>query len=103
MYCATVLYANQKGRTFDFKTYAEVLAPEYARLLGDNCVRFEVRRGLMSPGAPEVPFLCIASFWVESREKFGAALSAPGMQDLMTRISALTDAEPIRQFDEVLA
>ena len=51
MFCATVLYPS-KERPFDFEYYAGTLAPLYARFLGDNCVRFEVRKGLITPGDP---------------------------------------------------
>jgi len=50
MYCATVLYPNKEGSSFDFEHYAGTLAPMYAKILGDNCVKFEVRRGLVTPG-----------------------------------------------------
>jgi uncharacterized protein (TIGR02118 family) len=102
MFCATVLYPNQEGSIFDFEQYAGTLAPTYARLLGENCIKFEVRRGLVTPGAPAPQFICIASFWVKSREAFGASLADPRMQEVMAKIFAMTDIQPIRQFDEVM-
>ena len=102
MFCATVLYPNREGSAFDFTLYAETLAPLYASVLGDNCTKFEVRKGLMTPGRPAPAYLCIASFWVTSREAFGAALADPRMQDVMAKIGSFTDIEPIRQFDEVV-
>jgi hypothetical protein len=35
----------------------------FAKLLGHNCVRFEVHRGLAAPGAPPPPFVAAAYFW----------------------------------------
>jgi hypothetical protein len=102
MFCATVLYPNEPDVPFDFELYAGMLAPEYANVLGENCTRFEVRKGLTTPGAPAPRFVCIASFWVESAEMFGASLGDPRMPDLMARISAFTAVQPIRQFDEVV-
>lgn len=102
MYCATVLYPSREGAAFDFDTYAKTLAPLYASLLGDNCVRFEVRKGLVAPGRPAPHFVCIASFWVTSKERYGASLSDPRFKEVMAKIAAVTDIEPLRQFDEVL-
>lgn len=103
MFCATVLYPYKEGKSFDFEQYAGTLAPMYARSLGDNCVKFEVRKGLVTPGRPALHYLCIASFWVKSREKFGASLANPSMQKIMAKISGFTAIEPVRQFDEVVA
>jgi uncharacterized protein (TIGR02118 family) len=103
MFCATVLYPYRDGSSFDFEHYAGTLAPMYARFLGDNCVRFEVRRGLAAPGRSAPHYLCIASFWVKSEEEFGASLGDPRMKDIMAKISSFTDIEPLRQFDEVVA
>ena len=49
-YCATVIYPFTEGVEFDLKRYASDIAPRYARLLGDNCLGFEVREGRTSPG-----------------------------------------------------
>ena len=102
MFCATVLYPNKQGSTFDFEHYAGILAPMYAKSLGDNCVKFEVRRGLGGPGGAAPQYICIASFWINSREKYGASLAEPRIQDIMAKISSFTDIEPIRQLDEVI-
>jgi len=103
MFCATVLYPNKEGSAFDFEHYAGTLAPMYARFLGENCVKFEVRKGLVTPGRPVPHYICIASFWVKSREEFGTSLADPRMRGVMAKISSFTDIEPIRQFDEVVA
>lgn len=102
LFCATVLYPWQDGAVFDYELYARTLVPMYAEILGENCVRFEVRKGLTTPGAPAPHFICIASFWVKSKEQFGASLGDPRMKDLMTKISGFTPIQPLRQFDEVI-
>jgi uncharacterized protein (TIGR02118 family) len=102
LFCATVLYPYKEGASFDFEYYSTNLAPEYAEILGDNCVKFEVRKGLMAPGEPTPHFICIANFWVKSSEQFGASMADPAMKDLMAKIAAFTDIIPIRQFDEVI-
>lgn len=68
MFCATGLYPQQEGSSFDFAHYAGKLAPMYARFLGDKCVEFEVRKRLVAPGRPAPPFVCMATYWVRSRE-----------------------------------
>ena len=102
MYCATVLYPNRDGSKFDFDHYAKVLAPMYAKFLGKNCARFEARKGLMTPGKPSANFVCIASYWVNSREDYFASLNDPRFKDIMEQFNAFTDIEPLRQFDEVV-
>jgi len=102
VFCATVLYPSKEGSSFNFEHYAHTLAPEYASFLGENCVRFEVRRGLMTPGRAAPHFMCIASYWVKSRDEYMASLSDPRFKDLMARFAAVTDIEPLRQFDDVV-
>jgi uncharacterized protein (TIGR02118 family) len=102
MFCATVLYPSKDGSSFNFEHYAKTLAPMYAAFLGANCAKFEVRRGLMTPGRPAAAFICIASFWVKSREQYMASLKAPRFKEIMEKFNAFTDIEPVRQFDEVV-
>lgn len=102
MFCATVLYPSQQGRTFDLDYYSKALAPMYAEFLGGNCVRYEVRKGLMTPGAPMPAFACIASYWVRSDRDYMESLSDPRFPEIMAKFAAFTDVDPIRQFDEVL-
>ncbi|WP_119079199.1 EthD family reductase [Chitinophaga alhagiae] len=101
-YCATVIYPYHETVSFDVEAYKSDLAPAYARLLGPNCVQYEVRKGWIAPGASHPPFTCIASFWVLSPEEFSKAMAAPEMGALMARITAFTTITPIRQFDEVV-
>jgi len=103
MFCATVLYPDHEGSTFDFEYYAKTLAPMYAEFLGDNCTRYEVRKGLMTPGAPRAAFAIIASYWVQSDKVYQDSLSDLQFPEIMTKFAAFTDVEPIRQFDEVLS
>ena len=103
IFCATILYPYKEGTTFDFELYANELLPKYVEILGDNVLKFEVRKGLTTPGLPAPNFICIASVWVSSGEKFGASMADPKMRELMMRISAFTDIQPLRQFDIVIA
>lgn len=103
MFCATVLYPYSEGMSFHFEDYAGKLAPLFASALGDNCVKFEVRRGLATPSGPTPQFICIASYWVRSRDEFGSSMNNPEMQEVMAKISTFTPVQPIRQFDEVVA
>lgn len=100
VFCATVLYPANSGGAFDVERYASELAPRYAQVLGENCFAFEVRRGLNSPGAAAPAFLCVANFWIRSREQFGNALGTPEMKELMADIAAFSRVQPLRQFDE---
>ena len=102
MFCASVFYPYSEDKSFDFEEYEGKLAPSFAGALGDNCVKFEVRRGLVAPGSPNPPFTCIASYWIKSREAFGAAMNTPKMQEVMAKIATFTAIQPIRQFDDVV-
>lgn len=102
MFCATVLYPWVEGAAFDAEGYARNIAPRHAALLGNNCVGYEVRVGRNAPGQPHPPYACLVSFWVNSAERFGAALGTPAMADLMTEIRAFSDVSPLRQFDELI-
>lgn len=75
----------------------------YAGFLGDNCARYEVRKGLMTPGAPRAAFALIASYWVRSDKEYMDSLSDPRFPEIMTKFAAFSDVEPIRQFDQVIA
>ncbi len=101
MFCATVLYPYDASKPVDTAHYAKTLAPAYAAVLGENCIKYEVRKGLLTLGRPAPQFALIASFWVASREKFGAAFGDPAMREVMANIAAFSEVEPIRQFDEV--
>lgn len=103
LFCATVLYPNKEGATFDFDLYSKTIIPKYVEILGDNCVKYEVRKGLTTPGAPATNFICVANFWVKSGEQFGASMADPRMKEVMKEIAAFTDIQPIRQFDIVIS
>lgn len=102
LFCATILYPNNEGALFDFEMYSKQLIPEYVAILGENVIKYEVRKGLATPGAPAPHFICIANIWVSSGEKFAASMADPKMKTLMQKISSFTEIQPIRQFDQVL-
>src|SRR6516225_9557406 len=99
MFCATSIYPNEEGVTLDAEHYSNVLAPMYAEFLGNNLVKFEVRKGLMTPGAPSARFGLIASYWVKSAEKYMESLNDPRFVEVMAQFDEFTDIEPLRQFD----
>lgn len=94
MFCASVMYpVDAEG--FDFDYFATRHAPMFARLLGDDCQRYEVHRALAVPGAPPPPFIAAAYFWVESAERFGATLAEHGAE-IYADIERFSRAQPIR-------
>lgn len=102
MFCASVMYPRKEGTKFDFEYFVGSYVPMFVGLLGDNCVRFEVRKGLQQPGAPTPPYVCTANFWVTSAEQFGATLASHGDR-IYGEISRFTDLEPTRAWEEVIA
>jgi uncharacterized protein (TIGR02118 family) len=101
VYCAGVVYPRKPGARFDLKYFAEAHAPMFVRLMGDNCVRYEVHESLDAPGAPASTFIAAAYFWVKSAEAFGAVLAQHGEQ-IYGDIRNFTDLEPSRSWSRVL-
>jgi uncharacterized protein (TIGR02118 family) len=99
MFCASVAYPLH-AEAFDFDYFRNRHAPMFAELLGENCVRFEVHRGLASPGAPPPPFAAAAYFWVTSPEAFGATLAEHGAT-LYSDIANFSQTQPVRGWAEV--
>jgi uncharacterized protein (TIGR02118 family) len=103
LYCWTILYPNREGAFFDFEHYSKTLMPQYVAILGENCVKFEVRKGLAAPGASSPNYVCIASIWLRSRERFRESMADIRMKGLLEKFAAVTDIQSIRQMDEVIA
>lgn len=99
MYCASVMYPPE-AEGFDFDYFRDQHAPLFARLLGENCARFEVHRGLAAPGAPPPPFVAAGYFWVRSAEAFGAALAEHGAT-IYADIDRFSRTSPTRGWAEV--
>jgi uncharacterized protein (TIGR02118 family) len=99
MFCASVTYPID-AENFDVDYFATTHAPMFARLLGDNCVRFEVHRALSPPGAPVATFVAAAYFWVTSAEGFGATLNEHG-DKIYSDISNFSGTQPLRGWAEV--
>jgi uncharacterized protein (TIGR02118 family) len=100
VYCASVAYPPD-SEGFDFDYFRDHHVPLFARLLGDNCVRFEVHRGLAAPGAPPPPFVAAAYFWVTSPEAFGATLAEHGEQ-IYADIGKFSRTQPVRGWAEIV-
>lgn len=100
MYCASVVYPTE-AENFDFEYFHSRHAPMFAKLLGENCVRFEVHRALATPGAPPPPFAAAAYFWVTSPESFGATLAEHG-PTIYADIANFSGSQPIRGWAEVV-
>jgi uncharacterized protein (TIGR02118 family) len=89
------------SEAFDFEYFCSRHAPMFAEFLGENCQRFEVHRGLATPGAPPPPFAGAAYFWVASAEEFGAAL-AQHAEEIYGDIPNSTRTQPVRGWAEVI-
>jgi uncharacterized protein (TIGR02118 family) len=86
---------------FDLDYFAEHHVPLFARLLGDNCVKWEVHRALNTPGAPAASFVAAAYFWISSAEEFGASLAQHG-DEIYSDIPKFSKTQPSRGWSEVL-
>ena len=94
-------YPTQENGTFDFDYFVNKHVPLFVRLLGENCVKFEVQKSLAAPGAPAPSFICTAYFWVQSGEEFGATLAQHG-EEIYADIAKFSNIEPVRQWNEVV-
>jgi uncharacterized protein (TIGR02118 family) len=99
VFCASVAYPMDVD-DFDFDYFRARHAPMFARLLGANCERFEVHRGLAVPGAPPPPFRAAAYFWVVSAEAFAAALAEHGAE-IYGDIANFAKSQPVRGWAQV--
>lgn len=99
MFCASVTYPAD-AKDFNFEYFRDHHAPRFAELLGSNCERFEVHRGLAAPDAPPPPFVAAAYFWVASADAFGATLSDSGAE-LYEDIANFSRTPPVRGWAEV--
>lgn len=99
MFCASIAYpVDAEGFNLDY--FCDRHAPMFAKMLGENCVRFEVHRGLATPGAPPPPFAAAAYFWVTSGEEFGQVLAEQG-DVLYGDIVNFSQTQPVRGWAEV--
>lgn len=99
MFCASVAYPLE-SEGFDFAYFRDRHVPLFAEMLGENCVRYEVHRGLATPGAPPPPFAAAAYFWVRSADAFGAAL-AEHASGIYADIDSFSQTQPVRGWAEV--
>jgi uncharacterized protein (TIGR02118 family) len=99
MFCASVAYPGD-AEDFNFEYFRDHHAPRFAELLGSNCERFEVHRGLATPGAPPPPFIAAGYFWVVSAEAFGATLTESGAE-LYADMANFSRTQPVRGWAEV--
>jgi uncharacterized protein (TIGR02118 family) len=99
LFCASVAYPPDSVG-FDFEYFRSRHAPMFADLLGENCQRFEVHRGLAAPGAPPPPFVAAAYFWVTSAPAFGASL-AEHADAIYGDIANFSQTQPVRGWAEV--
>src|SRR5436190_22677603 len=100
MFCASVVY-SETDDSFDADYFRDHHAPMFARLLGDNCVRFEVHEAIAAPGAPPPPYRSAAYFWVTSAEEFGRTLSEHGA-GAYADIPRFSRQQPVRGWARVV-
>jgi uncharacterized protein (TIGR02118 family) len=100
MFCASVAYPPDSVG-FDFEYFRSRHVPMFAAMLGENCQRFEVHRGVAAPGAPPPLFAGAAYFWVTSPEAFGAALSQHS-EEIYGDIPNFSQTQPVRGWAEVV-
>ena len=101
MFCASVAYPRVENARFDFDYFAYKHAPLFAKLLGDNCIKYEVHKSLQTPGAPTPTHVAVAYFWVKSGDQFGRTLAEHG-QEIYADITNFTDLQPTREWSEIV-
>jgi uncharacterized protein (TIGR02118 family) len=89
-------YPNKEGAIFNFDFYLHRHIPWARKLSPDQGT--EIRKGISSPTAGPVPYVCICQFWISSEDEYRKALEKHG-KELMADLSNFTNIEPVLQID----
>lgn len=101
MYCVTVLYPNQPDAHFDFDYYRDQHLPMMRRLLGDNILQMELRRGLQAVDGGAAPYLCLLNTQIRSAEAFTRVMTEQA-ELVLGDIPNYTNLKPLIQIDQLL-
>ena len=98
----SVLYPNEKGKTFDMDYYCNKHTPMVAGLLGDAVIGASVENGLGGgdPGQA-APYTAMGNLYFETMESFQNSFG-PNAEKIMGDLPNFTNIEPVIQVSEVL-
>ncbi len=98
----TILYPNEKGKTFDMDYYSNSHMPMLASLYGDALKKLEIDKGI-SGRTPDdqVPFLAIGYLYFDNLSAYQEGF-APNAEKIIGDIPNYTNVQPIIQISEVI-
>lgn len=98
----TILYPNDKGKTFDMDYYSNKHMPMLTKLFGDALKKLEIDKGISgrTPDDP-IPFLAIGYLYFDNLSDYANSFG-PHAAKIRGDISNYTNIQPIVQISEVL-
>ncbi len=101
-YCLNIMYPYQEDKIINLEDYEKLLV-EYSHVLGQNFIKYELRKAVIIPNAPMPLYYCSINIFIHSIDKYAEAMDDPKMYTIMEKIISLGgDIRPIKQFEEVL-
>ena len=97
----SILYPNEKGKTFDMDYYEKNHMPMMAGFLGKNLKFYEIDKGIAgrTPN-DEVPFVAIGYFYCSDLAKYNKAVGQ-NIDTIRHDIKKYTNIQPIIQISEI--
>ena len=95
------LYPSIEGGKFDFEYYKDSHFKMVKDRLGDALKRWEIYRGIASPGGADSPFVCVSHLYFESSEAFHDAF-ALHREELIRDISNFSNIKPQAMIDQLI-
>lgn len=101
--CMTIVYPAGEGLKFDADYYRDKHIPLVKSVYGKNIERIELRTVTPPPeGRPPVPFAALVNIWFAQPADL-SGVTEQDRQKLSEDIARFTNAQPVMQFDSVLA
>lgn len=102
MFRMTATYPAGDDATFDFDYYTSSHVPMIAGFIGDDCVKWEVSKGLSNGGPGAAPYVAIGQFWLTSLDGLNAAFAEHG-REMMGDVKNFTNIRGLFQVEEIVA
>lgn len=97
----SILYPNEKGKTFDMDYYEKNHMPMMAGFLGANLKFYEIDKGIAGrTPTDEVPFVAIGYFYCSSLAEYNKAVRQ-NIDIIRNDIKKYTDIQPTIQISEI--
>lgn len=97
----SILYPNDKGKTFDMDYYEKNHMPMMAGFLGKNLKFYEIDKGIAGRTPNDaVPFIAVGYFYCSDLIEYNKAVSQ-NIDTILKDIKKYTDIQPTIQISEI--